>query len=241
MPKTKIEQIFDFIEDTRAFKFCGPSDDLDEQTAVCIGFRHLLIQLQRLASPFLSEPEKERLNSLDVDIHNIFTVYEVNAELQSLLIDIEIALNYVDSDALSFATINEIIKPSVIDRLQRVSSQDFDTTYLVKLSKEINSCFLHGNFVATALTMRAVLNYVPPVFGCKTFNQVIEQSGRSIKDQFIHLQEGLRKIADYHTHRTIAKSDVYPSEFQVGPYKPPFEILLHEVLSKLTQDAPETK
>ena len=161
--------------------------------------------------------------------------------LQSLLLDIETALNHVDSDALSFATINEIIKPSVIDRLQSVSSQDFDTTYLVKLCKEINSCFLHGNFVATALTMRAVLNYVPPVFGGKTFDQVIAQNGRSVKDNFMYLQEGLRKIADFHTHRTIAKSDIYPSEFQIEPYKPPFEILLHEILSKLMQEAPEMK
>ena len=38
------------------------------------------------------------------------------------------------------------------------------------------------------------------------------------------------KTKNFHTHRTIAKSDIYPSESQIEPYKPQFEILLHEVL-----------
>ncbi len=236
MPTTKIERIFEIIEDTRAFRFCGPGDDLDRQTAVCIGFRHLVIQLQRLASPLLPEPERERLNNLDVEIDNIFSVYEAHAELEVLLIDIETALNHVNSDALSVATPNQIIQPVVIDQLQEVSSSNFDTTFLVQLCKEINSCFSHGNIVATALTMRAVLNYVPPILGHTTFGQVLAHSGRSLKESFIHLQEGLRKISDLHAHRTIAKLDIYPSKSQIEPYKPQFEILLHEVLSKLTQN-----
>lgn len=237
MPKTKIERISEIIERTRAFRSCGPSDDPDEQTAVCVELRHLVIQLQRLASPLLPEPERERLKNLDVEINNLFSVYEVEAELETLLADIETALNHVNSDTLSVATTNQIIQSSVIDRLQEVSSPDFDTAVLVRLCKEINSCFSHGNIVATALTMRAVLNYVPPVFGHKTFDQVLAQSQRSLKDSFTHLQDGLRKIADLHTHRTIAKSGFYPSESQVEPYKPQFEILLHEVLSNLTQDS----
>ena len=158
MPKTKIERISEIIENTRAFRSCGPSDDLDEQTVVCVEFRHLVIQLQRLAAPLLPEAERERLNNLDVEINNIFSVYEVQAELETLLADIETALNHVNSDTLNAATTNQIIQSSVIDRLQGVSSPDFDTIFLVQLCKEINSCFSHGNIVATALTMRAVLS-----------------------------------------------------------------------------------
>ena len=236
---TKIEHIFRIIEDMRTFKVCGPEDDLDRQMAVCLEFRHLVIQLQRLASPLLPEPEKERLNNLDVEINNIFSVYEARAELEALLIDIESVFNPVNSDALSVATVNQIIQPSIINRLQEVSSLNFDTAFLVQLCKEINSCFSHGNLVATILTMRAVLNYVPPIFGHTTFDQVLAHSRRSLKENFTHLHEGLRKIGDLYAHRTIAKSDIYPSESQIEPYKPQFEILLHEVLSKLTQDRPE--
>ena len=129
---------------------------------------------------------------------------------------------------------DHIILPSVIDQIQQTSSSDLDTTVLVRLCKEINSCFSHGNIVATALTMRAVLNYVPPVFGQETFEQVLAQCERSHKENFTHLQEGLRKIADYHTHRTMTKFDSYPSENQVEPFKPQFEFLLHQVLSRLS-------
>ena len=50
----------------------------------------------------------------------------------------------------------------------------------------------------------------------------------------LQVQEGLRRIADYHTHRTMTKSDSYPSENQVEPFKPQFEFLLHQILSRLS-------
>ena len=49
--QTKKELIIDAIAGAQNFRFCGPSDDPDEQTAVTLGFRHLVIQLKRLAGP----------------------------------------------------------------------------------------------------------------------------------------------------------------------------------------------
>ena len=152
----------------------------------------------------------------------------------AFLPDIETAMSDADSSAPSVSTTQFIIHTSVIDQLDDVRSTDFDTTVLVRLCKEINSCYSHGSIVSTILTMRAVLNYVPPVFSQKTFEQVLAQCERSLKENFTHLQEGLRKIADYHTHRTMTKSDSYPSENQVEPFKPQFEFLLHQVLSRLS-------
>lgn len=231
---TKVERILETIELVRKFRLCGPSDDPDEQTAVTAGFRHLVVQLQRLAAPLLPEPERQRLNSIDVEYNNVFSVYDANAEIESLLYDIEDALNRVDNS--SPLTGGQIIQSTVIDRIQEVSSQQFDTSFLVRLCKEINSCFAHGNIVATALTMRTVLNHVPPVFGQRSFKDVTAQSGRSHKDMFVHLEEGLRKIADCLGHGTIAGSISYPSASQVDPYKPQFEVLLNEVCDRLSQD-----
>lgn len=180
----------------------------------------------------------ERLNNLKIDIHDVFSALEIHSELLALLPDIETALSYVGGSAMSVATANEIIHPSVMDRLRNVPASKFDATVLVRLCEEINSCYSHGNIVATILTMRAVLNYVPPVFNQKTFERVLAHSERSVKENFSHLQEGLRKIADYHTHRTMTKSDSYPSENQVEPFKPQFEFLLHQVLSKLSCSGP---
>lgn len=234
MSSNKIQRISDLISDAREFTFCGPSDDPDEQTAVCVGYRHLIIQLQRLAAPVLPEAERERLNSINVEIDNIYSVYEANAELDTLLPDIEIAIADIDADLLNIGTAAKIVEPTVIERLEALCSKDFDTAVLVRLCKEINSCFFHGNIVATALMMRTVLNYIPPVFGHTTFSQVTAQSGKSMKTAFSTLEEGLRKIADFHAHRKITAIDIYPSAIQVEPYKPQFAVLLDMVLSKLS-------
>lgn len=231
---TKVERISNIIESVRNFRFCGPSDDPDEQTAVTAGFRHLVIQLQRLAAPLLPEPEKQRLNSIEVEYNDIFSVYDANAEIESLLYDIEDALDRADIS--SVATASHIVQSTVIDRLQEVSSQRFDTAFLVRLCREINSCYAHGNIVATALTMRTVLNYVPPVFDQRTFREVAAHSERSHKEMFVHLEDGLRKIADCLGHGTIATSILYPSASQVEPYKPQFEVLLNKVCDSLNHD-----
>jgi hypothetical protein len=47
--KKRKEIIADLIESARNFRFCGPSDDPDEQTAVTAGYRHLVIQFKRAA------------------------------------------------------------------------------------------------------------------------------------------------------------------------------------------------
>ena len=229
----KNQRIAELIANTRAFRFCGPSDDPDEQTAVCVAYRHLVTQLQRLAAPVLPETERLRLNAIDIDIHSIYSVYEANAELESLLFDIEFAIENVDVNSFSIGTAAQIIDMSVITKLESVSSEDFDTSFLVRLCKEINSSFAHGNVVSTVLTMRAILNYVPPLFGHTNFEQVTANATRTLKSSLTHLQDGLRKIADFHAHRTINKFDVYPSSAQVDPYKPQFELLLLEVLSRL--------
>lgn len=233
MSINKIERISQLIEDARDFQFCGPSDDPDEQTAVSVGYRNLVIQLKRLAAPLLPEPERQRLNDLDVEVNDMYSVYETSAELETLLMDIEDTLVYTDKSTLSIGASKQIIKPTLIDSLAQIPSSEFDMKSLVCLCKEINSCFAHGSIIATALTMRAVLNYIPPVFGHQTFEQVAANCGKSTKESFAHLQDGLRKIADFHAHRKITKTDTYPSEFQVEPYKPQFELLLQQLLEEL--------
>ena len=85
----KQRMIKDVIAEIRRFRFCGPSDDPDEHTAVTVGYRHLLVQLQRWATPILPQSAAESLNALTVDVNNLYTVYDANAEVLALLPDIE--------------------------------------------------------------------------------------------------------------------------------------------------------
>jgi hypothetical protein len=96
---SKKELITNAIEQARNFRFCGPSDDPDEQTAVTVGFRHLLIQLKRLACPLLTESAASRLNALDVDVDDLYSAFDAHSELAALLPDIESALQFLDDAA----------------------------------------------------------------------------------------------------------------------------------------------
>ena len=231
---SKKDRLAELINEARVFRFCGPSDDPEEQTAVTTGYRYLLVQLQRLASPILSEAEATRLNGIKVGVDDIYSAYDARAEVDALLPDIEAALELADNSTFSVGGNAWIIDPGLIERLASAQSAQFDVRFLVRMCREINSCFAHGNVVATALLMRAVLNYVPPVFGHKTFPQVVANVGQSLKESFAHLENGLRRIADFHTHRLIGPAELYPSSAQVEPFKGPFELLLQHVLTRVT-------
>ena len=224
--------ITNLIDSSRKFRFCGPSDDPDEQTAVTAGFRHLIIQFQRLAGPILPEPASSRLMAIDVEINNIYSVYDASAELDALFPDIEDALEVFDETGISAGANLWIIEPSLMTKLEEVESSSMDVASLVRMCREINSSYSHGNILATALLMRTVLNHVPPVFGQETFEQVMANSGKSLKDSFGHLENGLRKVADFHAHRKITSSESYPSAAQVEPFKPQFELLIQQVMAR---------
>lgn len=87
-----------FIEEAREFRFCGPSDDTDEQTAVTTGYQYLVVQLRALASPILPKATATRLKLIDVAPHDIYSAYSAKAELDALLPDIESAMDGLDDN-----------------------------------------------------------------------------------------------------------------------------------------------
>jgi len=187
----KKDRLTEIIGKLRVFRACGPSDDPDEQTAVTTGYRYLLVQLKRLAAPLLPDAEAVRLNSLEVDVNDVMTVYEARAEVDALLPDIEVALERMDESAALVGAAARVIDPGLIEELERTRAAQI----LVRMCKEINSTFAQGNLISTILLMRAVLNHVPPLFGRETFSQVVANSGRSLKESFDYLENGLRKVA----------------------------------------------
>jgi hypothetical protein len=227
------ERILELIEEASNYRLCSPSDDLELQTGVTAGYRHLLIQLQRLASPVLATELASRLNSIHVEVDDIYSVYAAKAELDAVAFEIEETLEHFDGDHLLQGANVFIVDPALITRLEALIVSTYDVASLVRMCREINSSFAHNNVLAVALLMRTVLNHVPPVFGHNTFEQVVASMGKSLKESFEHLERGLRKIADFYTHKKIGAFESYPSAVQVEPYKPQFELLLHQVESQL--------
>jgi hypothetical protein len=98
------------IGEARQFRFCGPSDDLDMQTAVTTGYNYLVVQLKRLAGPVLSGVFASRLNSINVEFNDIYSAYEAKAELDALLPEIEAALEVLGPN---LETINSGPRPAL--------------------------------------------------------------------------------------------------------------------------------
>jgi hypothetical protein len=234
MATTKREIVADLILQAQSFRFCGPSDDPDKQTAVTSGYRYLVVQFKRLAGPMLPEEQASRLNSINVEIDDLYSAYDAKAELDALIPDIETVLEFADNIGASAGVNMCIVEPSLIARLAEKKSNAVDVGTLIKMCREINSSYAHCNILATVLLMRTVLNHVPPVFGHENFTQVVANAGRSLKESFEHLENGLRKVADFHAHRKITASESYPSIVQVEPFKPQFELLLQQVETSLS-------
>ena len=92
LSEAKVQKIREAIDDHRSYRFCGPGDDLDEITAVTSGYRHLIIQFQRLAGAVLSEPTASVLGSLSVDPNDLFSAFDAHSEIEAMIPDIEEAI-----------------------------------------------------------------------------------------------------------------------------------------------------
>jgi hypothetical protein len=113
--RKKKELVCGLVESARKFRFCGPSDDPDEITSVTAGFRHLVIQFQRLAAPMLSPPDQEGLERINVVIDDLYSAYDAHSEIEALLPDIEAALEMLDDgkSELSAMPSNEVLLQQV--------------------------------------------------------------------------------------------------------------------------------
>jgi hypothetical protein len=227
------ELIGELIRNAKSFRLCGPSDDPDEQTAVTAGYHHLVIQFKRLAAPILASPSASRLNEIDVEINDIYSVYRANAELDAILPEIEAALERLDDEGqVEPPDRSVIVADSRLVELRSLVSTDFDFRKLIRLCEEMNTAYGQQCYYATAMLTRGLLDHVPPVFGFKAFSEVANNyagSGKSFKDTVHHLENGSRKVADAHLHLPIRKSETLPTAQQVNCSQQ-LDVLLSEII-----------
>lgn len=230
--KKRKEIIADLIEETRNFRFCGPSDDPDEQTAVTSGFRYLVIQFKRLVAPILLSQSAQRLEAIDVEIDNLYSAYDAKAELDALLPEIGASLERLDDDGFSQINRSTLIAESRLAELRSLPKTNFDFCKLVRLCEEINSACGSQCYYATAMLIRGLLDHVPPIFGFKTFVEVSNNyagGGRSFRDTVQHLDQASRKVADAHLHMPIRSSETLPTQQQVNCSQQ-LDVLLSEII-----------
>jgi hypothetical protein len=233
MEQRKAAIIEEVIGHIRKFRFCGPSDDPDEITAVTSGFRHLVIQLKRLAGPILPPDAASQLGAVEVEVDDLYSAYDASSEIKALLPDIESALEAAKCGAPPVRTLGlTIIADSRIAELRALPPASFDLTKLIRLCEEINITFRAGCYLATAMLTRGLLDHVPPLFGMKSFAEVANNyagGGRSFKGTMQHLDSGARNIADGHLHAQIRTKETLPEAQQVD-FRAGLDALLGEIV-----------
>jgi len=127
-----------------------------------------------------------------------------------------------------------------LQELKEISSKHskFDYRRLIKLCEELNSSYSNGNYYATAMLTRAIMDHVPPIFGQDTFNKVANNSStdnRSFKGAMDKLT--LQKhISDGFLHQQIRKNETLPDAEEVN-VSPAINQLLREIVRILTEES----
>lgn len=126
------------------------------------------------------------------------------------------------------------VDPDRISELKSLSSNKFDLSKLVRMCEELNICFAGECYLAIIMHTRAVIDHVPPIFGCKTFAEVTSSYGgtRSFKEAMANLESSSRKIADHYLHGQIRQSEALPNVTQVD-FSNAVDFLLAEIVRVL--------
>jgi hypothetical protein len=95
------------------------------------------------------------------------------------------------------------VDSALVARVASFSGQSFNLAKLTRFTVELNENYSRGNYLSCALLIRAIINHVPPLFGQRTFNQVVAGASRSVKSILAQLEEGARDIGDLHTHEIV--------------------------------------
>jgi len=130
------------------------------------------------------------------------------------------------SDSLYF------VDPSRISELENIHSKDFDLTKLIEYCKELNKASFENSFLAIPMLGRAILDHIPPIFGCKSFAEVANNysSGtKSFKQSMGHLENSTRKIADSYLHVQIRSNETLPNRIQIN-FSADLDVLLAEIV-----------
>lgn len=122
------------------------------------------------------------------------------------------------------------VDSSRIDELRSIQSTDFDLLRLIRLCEELNIATASGSYLSTAMLVRAIVDHVPPIFGCWNFTEVANnyKGSKSFGSSMKHLDGSLRKIADGCLHTHIRNKETLPNAVQVD-FSNDLDVLLSEV------------
>ena len=128
-------------------------------------------------------------------------------------------------------TARAYVDPDRINGIKEIQSTTFDLTKLVRLCEEINVCFAGECYLAITMLTRAILDHVPPIFGCTKFGEVANNyaGAKSFKESMLNLENSSRKISDQYLHVQVWASETLPTVRQVD-FSNDLDVLLGEIV-----------
>lgn len=145
----------------------------------------------------------------------------------------------IDGDEKPVQATGQYVSENRIAQLGVIEHPDFDLRKLVQLCKEANVAYAHGCLLSLAMIQRTIINHVPPIFGFRTFSEVVGKysGGKSFKQLMERLESSLRRVADSHLHQVVRPKESLPEPPQVD-FKTEIDVLLAEIVSRLEQQNP---
>ncbi len=236
--KPSIKRVLELAEDVEQFQLghCGPSDDPDKQTAYLYAFKDVAKRFVGAARRIDDAELQAELASVDLDPQHITDAYDLRADLIPV-IDVVRQKATDPSWGNQAPTSKEFVDSALVARVASLGAQSFNLAKLIRFTVELNENYSCGNYLSCALLIRAIINHVPPLFGQRTFTQVVASAGKSVKAILRQLEEGARDIGDLHTHEIVDGYSSPPTKNQIEPYKPPLEVLYKEIERRLGSGA----
>lgn len=117
-----------------------------------------------------------------------------------------------------------------IKELKKIKNNQFDLQRLIKMIEELNDAFSSNNCISVILLTRAIIDHVPPIFGCNNFSEVANnyKGAKSFKEAMLYLNSSSRKIADAYLHIKIRRKETLPNKTQVN-FSNDLDVLLAEI------------
>lgn len=221
-------------------------------------FRVLSLGLQPNAPIFIYQTQGEAWNArITDDVTNLYTAEDISKYFEELLLAYYSEKEpHSHNDRLrNLAASNRspmfdtgplasdrrpthaYVSAERIREIRALSSTRFDFSRLILMCNELNDCANRENAHAVIMLTRAILDHIPPVFGFKSFSEVVSnyKGRKSFKDAIGNLDALSRKIADLYLHSQIRKKESLPNMTQVN-FSAPLDLLLAEVVTAISED-----
>lgn len=118
-----------------------------------------------------------------------------------------------------------------IAAISALKSSRFDYSKLAQILMELNFANLNSCTYSVAYLLRAIIDHIPPLFGCEAFSQVASNYAgtKSFKKSMEQLQNSLRNISDGLIHTQIRAKEDTPTKVQVD-FRNQLDQLLGEII-----------